>query len=65
MTYFNDTYDECIVPITKPISKEQFMSEIKAASNGCAYFSTGEEYSGFGIGESDDDNDHGFVVGEY
>ena len=64
MTYFNDTYDECIVPITKPISREQFMSEIKAASNGHAYYSTGNE-RGFGIGISDDDNSHGFVVGEY
>lgn len=64
MTYFNDTYNDYIVSTPEPITKEQFMSEIKANSNPYAHYSTGME-RGFGLGVSDDDDDHGFVVGEY
>ena len=66
MTYFNDTYDDYIVPATSRITKEQFMAEIKASSNPYAIFSVGlGSERGFGLGVSDDDDDHGWVVGEY
>lgn len=66
MTYFNDTYDDYIVPSIASITKEQFMAEIKANSNPCAIFSMGGGFErGFGIGVSDDDDDHYWVVGEY
>lgn len=66
MTYFNDTYYEYIVPTVEPLTKEQFMAEIKANSNPYAIFSIGlGSERGFGLGVSDDDDDHGFVVGEY
>ena len=63
MTYFNDTYDDYIVPTTESITKEQFMAEIKANSNGYArYYHGREEVFGWRAWSGDND---GLVTGEY